>query len=316
MKDYTKGLFNSKGQDLYKSVQDVESAFGKPVPLLWAETAKLQAQKEIFLASWQYKDQTYGAEILNMATQAGHKVTTSNINSDGQAAVFTPFSKEGKDAVDSVQFPPKAGEQIKAEQRYGYLLGPGIITSFTRTMEYPSQTKGQDAVTQPTNTPNQKKPINPGGAEPLLAREDQKNAAKAAAEKSVVAPSSPSVVKGVKLTQNDAGPENQQYLQQEGSVKFQAQLFMCPAIVGVKPQDIIYIPSLKIGDALIEDYKVTSVSYAQDGPIIGVNIQASRTAGLNKPMNETAAKKFISKADGLKSVEDWTQYGWQDRMGQ
>jgi hypothetical protein len=32
-------------------------------------------------------------------------------------------------------------------------------------------------------------------------------------------------------------------------------------------------------------------------------------------MNETAAKKFIQKADSLKTVEDWTNYAWTDRMG-
>jgi hypothetical protein len=32
-------------------------------------------------------------------------------------------------------------------------------------------------------------------------------------------------------------------------------------------------------------------------------------------MNETAAKKFIERANTLKTVEDWTRYAWSDRMG-
>jgi hypothetical protein len=314
LKDYTQGKFNSKGQDLYKSAQDIEKAFGKPVPLLWQETAKLDAQK-IFLASWQYKDQTYGAEIQNIATQAGMKIATTNIASDGKAAIFTPFTKEGKENKDTVEFPPKAGGQIKAEQRYGFLIGPGIITSFQRSMEYPSQTKGQDATTQPTGTPNKGAPPNSPGSQPLKAKEDQAKAQKDAEKKSVANPSSPTVVKGKKYLKNDEGPENQQLMQQEEGIKFQAQFFMCPALVGIKPQDIIYIPSLRIGDALIEDYKIQSVSYAQDGAIVGVNVQATRTAGLNKPMNEAAAKKFIQKADTLKTTEDWTNYAWKERLG-
>ena len=123
------------------------------------------------------------------------------------------------------------------------------------------------------------------------------------------------MVKGVKKTKDQISPENQQLMQQEEGIKFQAQLFMCPALVGMKPQDIIYIPSLKIGDSLIEDYKVKSVSYSQDGANVALSVQASRTAGLNKPMNETAAKKFIEKADTLKTVEDWQQFAWGDRMG-
>jgi hypothetical protein len=314
MKDYTQGKFNSKGQDLYKSTQDIEKAFGKPVPLLWQETAKTEAQK-IFLASWQYKDQTYGAEILNMATQAGMKIATTNIATDGQAAIFTPFTKEGQESKDTVQFPPGAGGQIKSEQRYGYIIGPGIITSFQRTMEYPSQTKGQDAVTQPTGTPNKGKPPNSAGSQDLKAKEDQAEAQKEAEKKSVANPSSPTVVKQNKYTKNDVGPENQQLMQQEEGIKFQAQMFMCPSLVGIKPQDIIYIPSLRVGDSVMEDYKVQSVSYAQDGAVVGVSVQATRSPGLNKPMNEAAAKKFIQKADSLKTTEDWANFAWKERMG-
>jgi hypothetical protein len=124
------------------------------------------------------------------------------------------------------------------------------------------------------------------------------------------------VVKQNKFTQNDVGPENQQLMQQEEGIKFQAQFFMCPALVGMKPQDVIYIPSLKIGDSLMEDYKVQSVSYSQDGAVVGLSVQATRTPGLNKPMNETAAKKFIEKADTLKTTEDWTNYAWKERIGQ
>ena len=314
MKDYTQGKFNAKGQDLYKSTQDIEKAFGKPVPLMWQDTAKADAQK-IYLASWQYKDQTYGAEILNMATQAGMKIATTNVGTDGQAAIFTPFSKEGKENKDTVEFPPGPGGQIKSNQRYGFIIGPGIITSFQRTMEYPSQTKGQDAITQPTGTPNKGKPPNSSGSQQLKAKEDQEKAQQEAQKGSVANPSSPTVVKQNKYTKNDVGPENQQLMQQEEGIKFQADMFMCPALVGIKPQDIIYIPSLKVGDSVMEDYKVQSVSYSQDGAMVGISVQATRTPGLNKPMNEAAAKKFIQKADSLKTVDDWANFAWKERMG-
>jgi hypothetical protein len=314
MTDYTDGRFSAKGKDLYVATQDIEKAFGQPVPLLWSQAAKLDAKK-IFLASWQYKDQTYGAEILNMATQAGQKVVTSNVGSDGQAAIFNPLTKEGKEKVDSVMFPPKAGGQIKAEQRYGYLIGPPLITSFQRTMEYPSQTQGQDAITQPTGTPNAKEVPKVPGAQELKAQTDQTQAAKDAQNKSVTNPSSPTVVKQNKFTKNDVGPENQQLMQQEESIKFQAQFFMCPALVGIKPQDVLYIPSLLTSDDIMEDYKVQSVSYSQEGAMVSLSVQATRPAGLNKPMNETAAKKFIEKSNKLTTVDLWTEYAWKERMG-
>jgi hypothetical protein len=313
MDDYTDGRFNAKGKDLFVATKDIQKAFGNPVPVLWSQAAKLDAKK-IFLASWQFKDQTFGAEVLNIATQAGQKVTLNNMFSSGQATLFPPLSKEGKDGVDSVKLPPGPGETVKANQRYGYLIGPAIINSYSRSMQYPSQTKGQDGITQPTGTPNKPQAINAPGSAILPNQQQQSEAQKLAQKQAVANPSSPTVVKQNKFTKNDVGPENQQLMQQEEGVEFQASIFMCPLMVGIKPQDVIYIPSLLPSDELIEDYKVKSVSYSQEGAIVAVSVQASRTPGLDRPMNETAAKKFIEKANTLKTVEDWTTYAWTERL--
>lgn len=314
MKDYTNGFFSSKGANAFTVSKDIQASFGDPLPIRHSSTSE-KDMKNVLLASWQYKDQTYGAITQNLAYQLGDKISLINISSDGQAAQFAPFTWEAKQGEDSVSFPVGAGATPESNKRYGYLLGPGIITEFTRAMEYPSQTQGDQASpSQPANPPAKKSPVKPPGSQNLKAATDQSDAQKKAQAKSVTNPSSPSTVKGNKFTQNDIGPEKQQLLEAEESIKFSATIFMCPAIVGIKPQDIIYIPSLKIGDALMEDYKVTSVSYTQSKAIISVNVNATRVAGLNKPMNEIAAKKFIQKADTLKTVEDWTNYAWKERM--
>jgi hypothetical protein len=316
MEDYSKGKFNAKGIDLLKAMNDIESAYGKPIPVKLSDKSKEDLQK-ISLLSWQYKDQTYGAIRQNIAQQAGDKLALTNISSNGQANQFGPLSWEGKEKKDSVMFPPGPGGTPKGEQRYGYILGPTIIQSFTRTMQYPPQTQGLDAsVTQPGSTPNKEKQPKVPGSQKLIAQKQQDQAQKDAQKKSVTNPSSPSTVKGNKFSKNDVGPEKQQFMQKEDQgVEFQTSVFMCPAVVGIKPQDVIYIPSLKIGDAIMEDYKVKSVTYTQDGALVTVGIQATRTPGLNTLMNTTAGEKFKTKADSLKTVEDWTAYAWTERMG-
>lgn len=316
MQDYSEGKFNSKGVDLLKAINDIDMAYGKPVPVKVSETSKNDLQK-ISLLSWQYKDQTYGAIRQNVAQQAGDKLVMTNISSNGQANQFAPLSWEGKQKADSVQFPPGPGSTPKGEQRYGYLLGPGIIQTFNRSFQYPSQTEGMDASnTQPGNTPNKPKQPPVPGAQPVRGTEQQNQAQKDAQRGSVTNPSSPSTVKGNKFAKNDIGPEKQQLMQQEDQgIKFSANIFMCPALVGIKPQDVVYIPSLKIGDAVIEDYKVKSVSYSQDGANISISIEATRTPGSNNLMNPTAGEKFKQKADTLKTIDDWTAYAWTERMG-
>ena len=88
---------------------------------------------------------------------------------------------------------------------------------------------------------------------------------------------------------------------------------MCPAITGIKPQDVIYVPSLD--GKIIEDYKVSSVSYTQYGGSFSVSIQASRPYGLNVPMYAKESKKFLEKAKSLVTLEDWEQFAWRERLG-
>jgi hypothetical protein len=314
MQDYTGGKFSSKGIAGLEALYDMHKSFGDPIPFKFSETSK-EDMKKVFIASWQFKDQTYGAITQNFASQVGDRISLTNIGGPGQASQFSPLSWEGKQKKDSVKFPPGPGETPKGEQRYGYILGPGIIQNFTRSMEYPSQTQGVGSDTQPSNTPNKDTPAKPPGSQPLKGPEDQSKAQKAAQKRSVTNPSSPSTVKGNKFTKNDIGPEKQQFQQQEDSITLSTNMFMCPALVGIKPQDVIYIPSLKIGDALMEDYRVKTVSYVQDGAQITVNVSACRTAGLNHLMNDTAGKKFQEKADTLKTEQDWLNYAWKERMG-
>lgn len=316
MEDYSKGKFNAKGVDMFKAAKDLDLAFGSPIPVKLSKPSE-ESMKKIFMLSWQHKDQTYGAIRQNLAQQAGDKLVMTNISSNGQANQFGPLSWEGKEKKDSVMFPPGPGGTPKGEQRYGYLLGPGIIETFSRSMQYPSQTEGMNASnTQPGNTPNKPKQPAIPGAQPTRAQEQQNQAQKDAAKRSVTNPSSPSTVKGNSYSKNDVGPEKQQFMQQEDQgISFSTNVFMCPALVGIKPQDVIYIPSLKIGDAVMEDYKVKSVSYSQDGAMVGISIEATRTPGLNTLMNETAGEKFKQKADTLKTIDDWTAYAWTERMG-
>jgi hypothetical protein len=89
---------------------------------------------------------------------------------------------------------------------------------------------------------------------------------------------------------------------------------MCPLLVGVKPHDIIFVPSLT--GNYIEDWIVQSVGYSQDDGQININIRATRTFGLGTPMNKTAADKFTAIAKAKKLVgpgatlEAWDSYAW------
>jgi hypothetical protein len=89
---------------------------------------------------------------------------------------------------------------------------------------------------------------------------------------------------------------------------------MCPLLVGIKPGDVVYVPSLT--GKYIEDWIVQNVGYDQSNGAVTINISGTRTLGLGTPMNPTAAKKILdfAKQFGLvgekASLENWDKYAW------
>jgi hypothetical protein len=92
---------------------------------------------------------------------------------------------------------------------------------------------------------------------------------------------------------------------------------MVPVVVGLKPNDIVFIPSFK-GDYM-EDWIVQSVSYESTDGGVRIGVQASRIYGTAKTMNQAAYDKFIKLAEQYKLVGDgatleaWDSYAWQVR---
>jgi hypothetical protein len=114
--------------------------------------------------------------------------------------------------------------------------------------------------------------------------------------------------------------EKQNALNLEKDSTLSVSTYLVPALVGVKPHDILYIPSLK-GD-FIEDWIIQSVDYNQSDGKVEVNIQASRVYGQGSPMNPLAADKFkdYATSNGLigenATLSKWEEYAWSWPLGQ
>ena len=275
-----------------------------------------QAEKDMdkaTLKTYYAKDVTFGSAVSNLAEQNGNQVFASNI---GQAnnTILTPFSWEAqqKDPPEVVEAAPDL--QIPdSTVRYGFLLGPGIIDAIQRTMEW---TQPQ-ATTQ--NTPkSQAKPVPKDPAKPSSSQQNPKASPQLQQEKTAKPTSAPigaTTAKpnpGVQNASNPDGPKKQEMLQKEKGSTLSAQMFLSPVLVGIKPGDIVYVPSLRTGaaDTYIEDWIVTSVNYVQSDGEINVSVSASRPYGLGNLINEKAGKKWKEKARTLKTLDDWAEYAW------
>jgi hypothetical protein len=281
--------------------------------------ATLEYWKKVKIHTFYANDTTFGAAVVQMAKQTGDKVTPNNVGGSN-LIVFPPYSwknpKTGKETeVLNGATDIKAGSAPVASQRYGYILGPSIINSIRRESTLPPPQKTN------TNTPNTQAfatdPSNQNYSSPQTPNTSQQIAIKGPAAKATSSPlgtANGRANPGVRNIDNPYGPDRQNALNQENVSKLSLDTLMCPVLVGVKPNDILFIPSFT--GNFMEDWEVKSVGYTQNNGNVTVNIQATRVFATSSPMNKSAYDKFLAfaKQVGLvgpnASLENWDKYAW------
>ena len=265
------------------------------------------------------QDWTFGNHVVNLSRQLGDQVIPLNLGKTTMA-IMSPWSFKDPDTgypkVLNGYSDIPAGQAPKPEERYGYLLGPNVIQTISRSANWkPPQQDNSNLPTSQALTQNSKeadkKQQNPPTAQQVAAA----NATQAAKKTSAVQGTSNGRANpGVENLENPKGPDKQIASNEEKGSELSLSTFMCPLLVGIKPGDIIYVPSLT--GKYIEDWIVQNVSYDQSNGAVGINISATRTLGLGTPMNPDAAKKILdfAKKFGLvgenASLENWDKYAW------
>lgn len=262
------------------------------------------------------KDWTFGANMAHLAKQGGYTLFPNNI---GQTNVvfFAPYSWEGGKELEAVNpvtaISPATPE---ANQRYGYILGPSLIDTLTRESDWkpPQQSQSKSPNTQPfpsdpakASTTTRTPPSNAQTAE-------SDESAAAAPTSAPLGASNGASNPNLAFKENPEGPARMIAINQEKMSTLTLSTMMVPLLCGIKPNDIIYIPSLT--GSYIEDWIVQSVGYRQTNGGVELSIQGSRVYGQGTPMNELYATQFQDLANGLgltgpnATLEAWDRYAW------
>ena len=306
----------AKPEDMIKKLQK-QFGLEKFSKLVQYNKGTLEYWKKVKILSQYGNDWTFGNAVAALIKQTGDQAFPINI-SQASVVVMPPFSWVGEDKKQetveeaSVSSPTTPDPTI----RYGYILGPSIIDSVSRSVTWspPQQSNENSPNNQVFATDPQKAKQNRSNPPiaPSVAAANQKTAAKPT--------SSPQGTSGQRATlsvrskENPNGPDRQNAQNQEKNAKLTFSAFMCPLLVGIKPHDILYIPSLS--GQFIEDWIVQSVGYAAQNGSVEISIQATRILGFGTPMNEKAAEKFkaSAQAQGLigpgATLEAWDRYAW------
>ena len=273
--------------------------------------------KKVKILNQYGNDWTFGNAVAALIKQTGDQAFPINIE-QAAVVVMPPFSWKGKDSKQETVVEASVSQPSSPDPtvRYGYILGPSIINTMTRTSVWsqPQQSNENSPIKQKyaTNAEARAKNISNPPLKPSV-----EAARKKAAAKPTSAPLGTSGQRSslsVQSKENPYGPDRQNALNQEKNAKLNFSTFLCPLLVGLKPHDILYIPSLT--GQFIEDWIVQSVGYSQQDGNVEVSVQATRIIGLGTPMNEEAANKIKASAiaQGLigpnATLEAWERYAW------
>jgi len=276
--------------------------------------------KQVKIGTFYANDTTFGAAVSQMAKQTGDKVTPNNIGGSN-LIVMPPISwkdpKTGKQVEVINAATIGAGKSPEAKLVYGYLLGPSIINTIRRESTLPPPQKTN------TNTPNTQQFVTNTQGRTSNASQNPPTAGQVAAANTQTAakPTSSPIGTangranpGVGNVDNPYGPDRQNALNQENVSKLSLDTLMCPVLVGVKPNDMLYIPSFT--GKFMEDWQVKSVGYTQSNGQVTLNIQATRVFATSSPMNKNGYDTMLAyaKQQGLvgpnASLENWDKYAW------
>ena len=300
-RNITQAYDEKKGESYTNVEKKLAKQFGveKYNMVRYEEKAKNDMDKAKIKTMYK-EDQTYGGSVANLAQQNGNVAFANNIV-QANISVLSPFTWNPNEA--DVKEPE---DNPKPNQRYGFLLGPGIINSLERTMEWsPPQQNNQTKSEKQLVTTKKKK--NKGKSKP------EDNTQKTTETKgSVIGTSRAKANRGVENKENPDGPTKQNLLQEESRTKLSANLFVCPSLMGIKPGDIVYVPSLTQAVDSIEDWILESVQYQQTDGGLEVSISGGRKFGAVNLMNDKAGEKFKKKAMELNKtgLDGWARYAW------
>jgi len=273
--------------------------------------------QKVKIANTYGNDMTFGNFVGQITKQTGDQTFAHNIEKEG-IVVMPPYSYKNKNGKDQDVLNGVtdigAGQSPDPTKRYAYIVGPAIFNSLQREANWkpPQQSNSNVPGTQlyardsrgRFKAVQQNPPTNQQTA-------TQNSSTKTS---SPLGPSNGRANLGVQNKDNPEGPNRQNALNDEKAATLQMDTLMCPLLVGIKPHDIIFVPSFS--GSFMEDWIVQSVGYSQNNGQVNVNIRATRIFGNASPMNKTAYDKYLAFAKGRglvgssANLDAWDLYAW------
>ena len=293
-----------------------QKQFGVEKVIEWNEDA-LKHNQKVKIANVYGNDMTFGNMAGQITKQTGDQAFAHSIGKES-IVIFPPYSYKGKDGKENAVFNGAtdiaAGAAPDPKKRYGYIVGPSVFNTLQREANWkpPQQTNNKTPGTQAFARDAKGRFTSATQNPPSNQQTSTQDTAKKTS--APLGTANGRANPGVQNKDNPEGPNRQNALNDEKATTLQMDALMCPVLVGIKPHDIIFVPSLS--GSFMEDWIVQSVGYSQNNGQVNVNIRATRIFANASPMNKTAYDKFLEFAKsknlvgGKANLEAWDLYAW------
>lgn len=267
-------------------------------------TGSAEEDSKTIMVQQVVNNQTPIVALAENLKEHGMEMRTMDTAIDGTIVIGYPANMEGELEKDK----PVVGGNPEPGVRRIHILGPGLIDKVTRKQSFnlgQSDTKGvaKNKATAATETEN--------------TADDQPRPQAEAANSEIglgIQGTSDKAQKRSGTTKNAANKEKaRQANAKQVTVEMDAQFPMVPQIVGMKPGDILAIPSIKGPGDYIEDFEITSVDYKQDSTGgVSMSITGHRPSVSKENMLDAASVAEVkSIVSTLRTVDAWQQFYWR-----
>jgi hypothetical protein len=323
---------DEKGVSIKTAVAELEKFYGVDGLNLvqYYPGVEKDLQKPLIKSNYS-EGSSFSAAIENVAQQNGNLVFMHNIKQPGSKGTGTgmvfypPYTWEGS-TYSGGDIKPNPGAPVSVGiadptsqypdplKRYGFFLGPAIINTITKTSEWAPPQVTQTFTINSQQKVQAKENSDRSLPRPSGADTDEKENRRQASRTGGASGTSGSAARpNMRMEENEEGEKKKLVSQEERTAKLSASLFMCPALTGIKPCDIIFLPSYS--GSYIEDWIVTSVEYEQSDGGVNLNIQAGRKFAMGDPMHQSNAWIFKEVGTGFLfgeggTIENWVTYAW------
>lgn len=251
-------------------------------------------------------NQTPHKTVVDIARANG---MITSINPEGTLLIHYPFNTPGENEKDKPNPSPKP--TYSGLIRNVYVLGPGLLNVFNREQKYnlgqtnfdftnaftsPVAFEQDNAKVADTRTnPGATAADQPGGQTSGTTGNAQPTVAQSGTEKTAA-----------------SLKEARAAWAQQSTTTCSSSFFMVPYVVGIKPRDIIAVPSLNPDNPYYEDWIVESVTYAQDdGANVEIAISGKRPFPGEGRLVDDATDKAIKALIALtRDTKSWHKLYW------